>query len=336
MTKQAAIIGASGYAGAELLRYLLPHPGIEVVWVTGNRNAGKRVADLYPHLDTELVLEPMDADTVPAVDIAFLALPHGVGAPVGKALADRGTKVVDLGPDWRLHDAAAYDTWYGRTHAYPDDLASWVYGLTELHRGEIASSSRVSNPGCYSTAAILALEPAVREGAIDANGIIIDAASGISGAGRTVAERFIFAEYDSSYAAYKVGGHRHTPEIEQELGDAAVTLTPHYAPMTRGLLVTCYARLNGKLDEVRDALATAYKGERFVRVLENGQPGTKQVAASNNAAIGVASDGRTGLAIITCAIDNLGKGAAGQAVQNANLMLGLEETTGLVTPAVYP
>jgi N-acetyl-gamma-glutamyl-phosphate reductase len=336
MNKQAAIIGASGYAGAELLRYLLPHPAIDVVWATGNRNAGKAVADLYGHLDTDLVLQPMDAATVPDVDVAFLALPHGAGAPVSKALADRGVKIVDLGPDWRLHDASGYDRWYGAPHSYPGELSSWVYGLTELHRADIASSSRVANPGCYSTAAILALAPAIHAGVVEGAGIIIDAASGISGAGRKVAEQFIFAEYDSSYAAYKVGGHRHTPEIEQELGGITVTLTPHYVPMTRGLLVTCYARMRGSVDDVRDALTTAYKGETFVRVLPSGQPGTKQVAASNNALIGIASDERTGLAIITCAIDNLGKGAAGQAIQNANLMLGLDEATGLGAPAVYP
>jgi N-acetyl-gamma-glutamyl-phosphate reductase len=243
---------------------------------------------------------------------------------------------VDLGPDWRLHDASAYDRWYGYEHAYPDDLSSWVFGLTELHRDEIAASAAVANPGCYSTAAILALAPPVGAGVVEGDGIIIDAASGISGAGRKVAEQFIFAEYDSSYAAYKVGGHRHTPEIEQELGGATVTLTPHYVPMTRGLLVTCYARMTGRIDDVRDALATAYKGETFVRVLPSGQPGTKHVAASNNALIGLGADERTGLAIITCAIDNLGKGAAGQAIQNANLMLGLDETTGLLSGAVYP
>ncbi len=335
MTKQAAILGASGYAGAELLRYLVPHPEIDVVWVTGNRNAGRALDEVHPHLETGLVLQSLDADTVPDLDVAFLALPHGAGAAASKTLADRGVKVVDLGPDWRLHDAAAYDEWYGFAHAYPDDLASWVFGLTELHREEIAGAPKVANPGCYSTAAILALAPAVRAGVVEAQGIVIDAASGISGAGRKLAERYLFSELEASYSAYGVGKHRHVPEIEQELGGITVTFTPHLVPMARGLLVTCYARMTDGVDAVRESLETAYKGEPFVRVMST-QPATKQTSGTNTALIGVGSDERTGLAIITCALDNLGKGAAGQAVQNANLMLDLDETLGLRGPAVYP
>jgi len=337
MNKQAAILGASGYAGAELLRYLSAHPSIEAVWLTGNRNAGKRISDLYGHLDSDLVIQPMDAATVPDVDVAFLALPHGTGAPTAKALVDRGVKVVDLGPDWRLHDPSAYGEWYGYAHAFPADLRSWVFGVTELHREEIASTDRVANPGCYSTAAVLALAPALSAGTIEETGIVIDAASGVSGAGRKVAERYLFSEIEASYSAYGVGKHRHVPEIEQELGGVAVTFTPHLVPMARGLLVTCYARMTNGVDAVRDSLETAYKGEPFVRVLDAGaQPGTKQVSATNNALIGIGADERAGVAVITCAIDNLGKGAAGQAIQNANLMLGLDETTGLTGSAVYP
>jgi N-acetyl-gamma-glutamyl-phosphate reductase len=337
MNKQAAILGASGYAGAELLRYLSAHPEMEAVWLTGNRNAGKCITELYTHLDSDLVIQPMDEATVPDVDVAFLALPHGKGAATSKALADRGIAVVDLGPDWRLHNAAAYVEWYGYAHAFPDDLASWVFGLTELHREEIAGAKRVANPGCYSTAAILALAPALADGTIEAAGIIVDAASGVSGAGRKVAERYLFSELDASYSAYGVGKHRHLPEMEQELGGIAVTFTPHLVPMARGLLVTCYARMTNGVDAVRDSLATAYKGEPLVRLLADGaQPTTKQVSGTNNALIGVGADERTGVAVITCAIDNLGKGAAGQAIQNANLMLGLDETTGLGAAAVYP
>jgi N-acetyl-gamma-glutamyl-phosphate reductase len=340
MNKQAAIIGASGYAGAELMRYLAAHPGLDVAWVTANRNAGRPVSDLYGHLSghtgSQLVFQPTDPDAVPDVDVAFIALPHGVAAEIGRSLAARGLKVVDLGPDWRLNDGAAYDEWYGWTHRYPDEVSSWVFGLTELHREEIAGSTKTANPGCYSTAAILALAPVVRSGAIATDGIIVDAASGISGAGRKLSDRYLFSELEASYSAYGVGKHRHVPEMEQELS-VQLTFTPHLVPMARGLLVTCYAQLAGTIDDVRESLETAYNGEPFVRVLPSGsQPSTKQVSASNNALLGVGADLRTNTAVITCAVDNLGKGAAGQAIQNANLMLGLDETTGLYAPGVYP
>lgn len=334
MKKTIAVLAASGYAGGELLRYLALHPGAEVVWVTAHRNAGRPIAELYPHLSLDLTLQATDAATVPDVDLAFLALPHGQAAETGKALADRGIKVVDLAADWRLHDAAAYDEWYGWTHTHPDELSGWIFGLTELHRDDIAGAARVANPGCYSTAAILPLAPLVREGLVETSGIVIDAASGVSGAGRNVDEDYLFTELDASFKAYGVGKHRHTPEIEQELG-VLVTFTAHLVPMVRGLLATCYARMTSSIDDIRDCLQTAYKGEAFVRVMP-GQPTTKQASGSNNALIGIGCDARTNTAVITCAIDNLGKGAAGQAIQNANLMLGFDETTGLTVPAVFP
>jgi len=334
MNKQIAVLAASGYAGGELLRYLALHPGADVVWVTAHRNAGRPISDLYPHLGLELTLQATDAATVPDVDLAFLALPHGEAAETGKALADRGIKVVDLAADWRLHDANAYDEWYGWTHTHPDELSAWIFGLTELHRDEIAGAQRVANPGCYSTAAILALAPVLREGLVDPSGIVIDAASGVSGAGRKVDEDYLFTELDASFKAYSVGKHRHTPEIEQELG-VVVTFTPHLVPMVRGLLATCYAHMTSDTETIRECLATAYKGEPFVHVSSK-QPTTKQVSGSNNVIIGVGCDTRTNTAVITCAIDNLGKGAAGQAIQNANLMLGLDETLGLSVPAVFP
>ncbi len=336
MNKQAAIIGASGYAGAELMRYLAVHPGLDVAWVTANRNAGRPVSDLYGHLGSDLVFQPTEAGAVPDVDVAFIALPHGVAAEMGRSIAARGIKVVDLGPDWRLNDGSAYDEWYGWTHAYPDEVASWVFGLTELHREEVTGASKVANPGCYSTAAILALAPAVASGVIATDAIVVDAASGISGAGRKLADKYLFSELEASYSAYGVGKHRHVPEMEQELS-VPVTFTPHLVPMARGLLVTCYAKLAGSIEDLRESIETAYKGGPFVHVLPSGsQPSTKQVSGSNNAFIGVGADPRTNTAVITCAVDNLGKGAAGQAIQNANLMLGLDETTGLLARGVYP
>jgi len=339
-----AVLGASGYAGAELLRYLSAHPSFEVVHVTGDRSAGMKVGEVFGHLPglADLELAGPDPSKVPDVDLAFLALPHGAAAEHGRTLAARGIAVVDFSADWRLKDASAYPVWYGQPHPHPDDLPSWVYGLPELHRGEIAGSRRIANPGCYPTAAILALAPLLKEGAISPVGIVVDAITGVSGAGRKLETGYLFAEMDSSVKAYGAGTHRHTPEIEQELSSASssdivVTFVPHLAPMTRGLLATCYTKMSGSLDDVRDVISVAYKAEPFVHVLDGGmQPATKNVSGSNYALIGIAADERTKTAIVTCAIDNLGKGAAGAAVQNANLIVGLEETTGLLGAAVFP
>lgn len=340
---RVAVLGAAGYSGGELLRYLAGHPAFEVVWATADRNAGRRVGEVFGHLTTFGDLELAAADAaVPEVDLAFLALPHGASAEVGRSLAQQGTKVVDLAADWRLRDPALYDDWYGWKHPVPGELGSWVYGLTELHRDEIAGSATVANPGCYPTAAILALAPALAAGAVEPDGIVVDAASGVSGAGRKVDAAYLFPELDASYSAYRVGRHQHTPEIEQELGaasgaDLLVTFTPHLVPMSRGLLTTCYARVRSDVEAVRHAVEIAYKEETFVHVLGSGaQPSTKQVSGTNHAFIAVEGDPRTRTAIITCAIDNLGKGAAGQAIQNANLMCGIEETAGLGSAAVFP
>ena len=340
----AAVLGASGYAGGELLRYLDGHPVFDVVWVTADRNAGKTVGEVFGHLIglSELTLAPTEVSSIPSVDVAFLALPHGSSAQIGAQLVANGVKVVDIAADWRLHDPAAYETWYGWTHPAPGALTDWVYGLPELHRDRLAAANGVANPGCYPTAAVLALAPALAAGVIEPSGIVVDAASGVSGAGRKVDADYLFSELDASYKAYGVGKHRHTPEIEQELSAVAgaevlVTFTPHLVPMARGLLTTCYARATGDASGVWEALATAYKGEPFVHVLPHGtQPATKQVSGSNHALVGVDADPRTGVVVITCAIDNLGKGAAGQAVQNANLMCGLDEACGLTGAGVFP
>jgi N-acetyl-gamma-glutamyl-phosphate reductase len=343
-THTAAVLGASGYAGGELLRYIGQHPALDLAWATADQNAGKRVGEVFGHLAglADVMLEPTDPSTVPDVDIAFLALPHGAAAEHGRMLADRGIRVVDLSADWRLHDSKAYEHWYDFTHPYPAELDSWVYGLPELHREALIGATKVASPGCYPTAAVLPLAPLLKEGVISPDGIVVDAASGVSGAGRKVDADFLFSELDSSFKAYGVGKHRHTPEIEQELSEAAgsdvvVTFTPHLVPMARGLLATCYAKASGSVTDAYEVLATAYKGEPFVRVLSAGsQPATKHVSGTNNAAIGVGGDERTGTLVVTCAIDNLGKGASGQMIQSANLMLGLEETVGLVAGGVYP
>jgi N-acetyl-gamma-glutamyl-phosphate reductase len=344
MPKSVAVLGASGYAGGELLRYLNGHPSLELVWATADTNAGRPLGEVAPHLIglADVVLQPMDASTVPDVDVAFLALPHGAAAETGRDLAARGIRVVDFSADWRLRDAGAYERWYGWSHPHPGELADWVYGLPETHRSELAGASKVANPGCYPTAAILALAPLLAAGAAATDGIVVSAATGVSGAGRKVAADYLFSEMDSSVKAYGVGTHRHTPEIEQGLsrasgGGVLVTFAAHLAPMTRGLLTTCYARMTAGTEDVRNALEVAYKDEPFVHVLADGvQPGTKSVSGSNHALIGLAADERTGTAVITCAIDNLGKGAAGQAVQCANLMLGIDEGAGLETTAVFP
>lgn len=343
-TYTAAVLGASGYSGAELLRYLAAHPVLEPVWLTAETNAGSAVGDLYGHLPglAHLRFEPTDPASVPDVDVAFLALPHGSAASHGRALSERGIAVVDISADWRLRDASLYDAWYGVPHPHPEQLSEWVYGLPEIYRGDLGGAKRVANPGCYPTAAVLALAPLLRANAIATQRIVVDATSGVSGAGRKADAAYGFSELDSSYSAYGVGKHRHTPEIEQELSAAAgtnvvVSFTPHLAPMARGLLATCYASLSVSGAEARAALEAAYKAEPFVHVLANGaQPATKHVSGTNNALIGMVCDERTNTVVVTCAIDNLGKGAAGQAIQNANLMLGLEETAGLQTAGIYP
>ncbi|HYZ91832.1 MAG TPA: N-acetyl-gamma-glutamyl-phosphate reductase, partial [Actinomycetota bacterium] len=235
MNKHAVgVLGASGYGGGELLRYLAAHPWLDVVWATADQNAGKTVGQVFGNLVglADLTFAPADVQTAPRLDLAFLALPHGTAAQTGKSLVERGVKVVDLSADWRLNDASAYDEWYGWTHPDPGLLGEWVYGLPELNRESVCAAGAVANPGCYPTAAVLALAPALQAGAIEPDGIIVDATSGISGAGRKIDASYLFTELDASYTAYRVGRHQHTPEIEQELAAAAdapvrITFTPH-------------------------------------------------------------------------------------------------------------
>ena len=333
------IVGASGYAGAELLRLCLGHPALEVAWATGESQAGVAVAALYPNLAAaapEMTFTAFDPAEAEGLDAVFLALPHGHSARIAPDLMGRAKVVVDLAADFRLRNPADYQQWYGEAHPAPSLLADFVYGLPELFRAEVAGATAIAVPGCYPTAAALALTPLVRAGAIETSGIVVDAASGVSGAGRAPKAATTFCTADEDFRAYGLLDHRHTPEIEQTVG-ASVLFTPHLAPMNRGILATCYARAAGAAStaEVSEVLADAYRGERFV-VVGTDPPSTKATAGSNAAHLSAHSDARTGWVVVLCALDNLGKGAAGQALQCANLALGLDEGAGLSAAGIAP
>jgi len=345
MTK-AVVIGGSGYTGAELLRILSQHAEIEVVQVTAASNAGAAVTDLYPSLAGAcdgVLYEDFSVDgVVDGVELAFVALPHGESQQHMGGLAERVAHVVDLGADFRL-PAASYGEWYGEDHQAPALLTEFAYGLPELFRDEIRGFAHVANPGCYPTAAILALAPALARGLVEPTGLVVDATSGISGRGRSLSPASLFSEANETMAAYGLLDHRHTAEMEMALsavaGQAAqVLFTPHVAPMTRGILATCYARpasaaltSEGLLDAYRDF----YRGEPFVRVVGEPVP-TKASAGANTVFVTPRYDARTGTVLVVAVEDNLVKGAAGQAVQNANLILGLPEETGLPTLGIMP
>jgi N-acetyl-gamma-glutamyl-phosphate reductase len=333
------IVGASGYTGVELLRLAASHPDLEVVLATGDTQAGTQVAELYPSLAAaypELAFTPYDASTTAGLDLVFLGLPHGASQAIVPELTGKVGHLVDLAADFRLHDPALYPTWYGEAHQAPELLADFAYGLPELFRDEILGAAHVASPGCYPTAASLAVAPLVRAGIVEPTGIIVDAASGVSGAGRPPKPHTTFCAVDEDFTAYGLLDHRHTPEIEQATG-ATVLFTPHLAPMNRGILATCYARPTGPITSAgaQDLLAEAYAGEPFV-VVSDRSPSTKATLGSNSAHLTARVDERTGWVVTICAIDNLTKGASGQAMQCANLLLGLPETTGLPIVGVYP
>jgi N-acetyl-gamma-glutamyl-phosphate reductase len=337
--RRAGIVGASGFTGAELLRLLHGHPDIDVVLATGDSQAGTAAAELYPGLAAaypDLVYDAYRADQLDGLDAVFLCLPHGTSQGVAAELLGRVGVVVDLAADFRLKDPTLYPQWYGAEHTRPDLLGEFVYGLPERHRSALVSTRAVAVPGCYPTAAILALAPIVAAGAVDTHGIIVDAASGVSGAGRAAKPNTAFCAVDEDFTAYGLLSHRHTPEIDQELG-ATVLFTPHLAPMNRGILATCYARPRADLAtaDAIDILADAYRDEPFVVVTE-GSPSTKATLGSNCAHVTARVDQRTGHVMALCAIDNLGKGASGGAVQCANVALGLPETAGLPMVGVTP
>ena len=333
------IIGASGYVGAELMRLLAGHPGFDVGFVTGDTQAGQPVADLYPHLsaigvDQEFVkYDPLLLDDVALV---FLALPHGQSMALAGDVLDRGKVAVDLAADFRLKDAGLYQQWYGEPHLAPDRLGQFAYGLPELFRDGLADATAVAVPGCYPTAAALAIAPLVRTGLIQPEGVIVDAASGVSGAGRPPKAHTTFCAVDEDFTAYGLLDHRHTPEIEQAAG-ASVLFTPHLAPMNRGILATCYAKptADTSTDALLAALAEFYADEPFI-VVSDRSPSTKATLGSNAAHLTACYDARTHTVVALCAIDNLVKGAAGQAIQCANLISGLDETEGLTALGVYP
>ena len=343
------ILGASGYTGAELVRLLLRHPQVDIVLLTADRRAGKAMADVFPQFAPYPLptLTSVDAADWPALglDLVFCALPHGTTQTVIKALLARqpAIKIVDLSADFRLADPAAYERWYGHAHAAPELQPKAVYGLTEIYRAEIKAAQLVANPGCYTSCAELALIPLLRAKAIDPDEIVIDAKSGMTGAGRVAKEEMLFSEVSEGIHAYGVGRHRHMAELDQEFSKTAgreviATFTPHLVPMNRGILSTIYVRgTKASAQDLHAILLKSYANEPFVHVLPFGAlPQTRHVRGSNMTFIGVAADRIAGRAIIGSALDNLTKGASGQAVQNMNLMLGFPETMGLEQVALFP
>jgi N-acetyl-gamma-glutamyl-phosphate reductase len=343
------VLGASGYTGAELLRLLLRHPGVEIALLTAERRAGQHMRQVFPQFSPYALPKLLAIDAVDwkaqALDLAFCALPHATTQAVIKDLlaAAPSTKVVDLSADFRLADPAAYARWYGHEHHAPALQKEAVYGLPEVYREKIKAARLVANPGCYTTCAELPLIPLLSAKAIDPDAIIIDAKSGMTGAGRGVKEDMLFSEVADGFHAYGVGRHRHMAELDQEFSRAAgreviVSFTPHLLPINRGIFSTIYVRgLKTSPDGLHAILARAYAGEPFVHLLPLGEtPQTRHVRGSNMIFIGVAKDRVEDRAIICAALDNLTKGASGQAVQNMNLMLGFPETLGLEQVALFP
>jgi N-acetyl-gamma-glutamyl-phosphate reductase len=341
---RAGIINVTGYAGSELARILYRHPELRITSVTGRSAAGQQLGDVFPHLD-DLDL-PVEAE-LGDVDVIFSALPHKASAEVLAPYLQNGVKIVDISADFRLKNVEEYQSWYEVVHPCPEYLDVAVYGLTELHRPQVSQTKLVANPGCYPTATLLGLAPAWRAGLIG-NDIIVDAKSGISGAGRGLGLMYHFSEANENVSAYSLDGHRHLPEITQELRletgeEPRVTFLPHLIPMTRGILASCYANLkegvlpegDGAKKALMDLYRDAYRGEPFVRVVDQ-PPQTKHTLGNNYCVVYPTVDPRTNRLIVIACLDNLVKGAAGQAVQNANLMLGLPETMGLEGLAVYP
>lgn len=345
MTVRISIIGASGYGGGELARLLLGHPEVELVHLTAESNAGEAMADLYPNLRgfTSAITETADVGQIAkGSDLVFLALPNGRAMHLAPSITPHA-HIIDLGPDFRFKDAQVYEQWYKSPHVCPELLPEAAYGLTEFRRSEIRRARIIGNPGCYPTGALLATVPLMQSGMVKRNGVIIDAKSGVSGAGRGLSAGTHFSEANENVKPYDVAGHRHTPEIEQEMTSlldraTTVTFTPHLIPMTRGILVTAYLTLAGTMtaEEGTAILQEAYASEPFVRVLTDSLPQTKATSGSNFCDVAVRVDERSRTVIAMAALDNLVKGASGQAVQNMNVMLGYPEDLGLRTPGLYP
>ena len=340
--KRVGILGASGYTGAELLRLATLHPEIEIVLATGDSLAGQLASSVYPSLAAgypNLVFGEYDPALVDDLDLVFTCLPHGTSSNLMPDLVKRVAHVVDLAADFRLKDPALYPIWYGEEHPHPELLTDFAFGLPELTRSEIAAHDHVAAAGCYVTSASLALAPLVAAGVIDPTGVIVDAASGVSGAGRMPKSTNNFCTVDEDFAAYGLLTHRHTPEMEQATG-AQILFTPHLAPMNRGILATCYSRPAPGTEpptseSLLAVLGRAYAREPFV-VVRPASPSTKATLGTNVAHLTARFDQRTGYVVTICALDNLCKGASGQALQCANILLGLDETLGLPVAGLFP
>ncbi len=342
---KAAILGATGYAGIELVRILSNHPEVSIEILGSQSFAGQKISEVYQNFEhiLEKECEKLDLEKVKACDVAFTALPHGASKEVIPALLEQGVKVIDLSGDYRYDSVKVYEEWYGEPHSSPELLEESVYGLCELHRDKIKNTRLIGNPGCYTTCSILGTAPLLASKLGKTENIIIDAKSGVTGAGRGVTLPYHFCECTENSKAYKIATHRHTSEIEQELSNIAgeeikLSFTPHLIPQKRGILATIYVNLTKPCttEEIIELYKEYYKDEFFVRVKEAGTlPETKNVAGSNFVDIGAVVDKRLNRAVIVSALDNIVKGAAGQAVQNMNIMFGLEETTGLKTAGFY-
>jgi len=327
---KAAVAGANGYAGMTAVHLLARHPGVDLSQLTSRSYAGKPYSEVFPLLD--LTGEFLPEPSVDGIDVIFSCLPHNVGAAKVGAWLDAGVRVIDMSADFRLHDQSLYPKWYRQPHPDPALLEKAVFGLPELHGAELAEARLVAVPGCYSTASILALAPAVSAGLVGSD-IVIDAKSGVSGAGRSIGLGTHFSEVNESLHAYAIEGHRHLPEIVQELDGAAVTFVPHLVPMTRGILATCYFDLKGSPAELEDAYREFYADEPFTKVVDK-TPATKIASHSNLCLVNVAAQGRK--AVVTAALDNLVKGASGQGVECFNLAFGFDRTTALLGPVQWP
>jgi N-acetyl-gamma-glutamyl-phosphate reductase len=335
---KAGVIGATGYTGITLISILLKHSQVKIEWATSESYSGKSLAEVYPHLNgqTKLVCQKMDIGKLAAsgVDVVFIALPHGLAMEVAPKFVANGIRVIDLGADYRLKKKNLYNKWYKIKHKNPLLLKRAVYGLPEVYHAKIQEADLVANPGCYATAAILAGLPLVKNHLVDRNSIIVDAKSGVSGAGRSLSLTTHYTECNEGFTAYKVSEHRHTPEIEQEIG-APITFVPHLVPMNRGILVTLYAKVKKKVNFIK-LYKDFYKGSPSVRVLEKTIPSTKFNFGTNYCDITAVYDNNRREVIVISAIDNLVKGASGQAVQNMNIMFGLNEMAGLDFSGIYP
>ena len=335
---KVSIIGATGYTGVELVKILLKHPEVEIEMITSQSFAGKKISGIYPWLSTDLVCQSLDVEKIVSFSsFIFTALPHGASMEVVGKLYSRRKRIVDLSADFRLTNPRVYENWYGVTHKKKDLLKQAVYGLPELYREKIKEARLVANPGCYPTSAILPLAPLLRHDLIKEDSIIVDSKSGVTGAGRKLSLKTHFPEVNENLSAYQVGCHRHIPEIEQELAKLAqkevkITFVPHLVPLNRGILSTCYAGLKDSLKpkDLVKVFEDFYREEPFVEILSQGCfPQVKDVVNSNRCQIGLTIDEKKSTVIIISTIDNLGKGASSQAVQNMNIMCGFEETMGL-------